>query len=146
MRTVEEINNLIDETIEFYGKDPEGRRAVDESSELKNCEYLSDSGNKCAVGRCFNDRGLELFSERQTAYKFLAEDYDMDKFFKPQYKGFPSWVWNNLQGLHDSKDFWGTTGLTYQGEAYVREFKGVVLKGRDNPFLNRNEFLHLIEE
>lgn len=133
MRTKAEQLGLIDETIAYYGSDPIGRRGVEPGDNM--CVYNSEKGQKCAVGRCFNDLGVQEFGQFVGGYKTLLEEIghttrtDVNEYFKPQYRGFEEWIWSNLQVLHDAHKFWADSGLTEAGEAFVKDFKALVEEG-----------------
>ena len=104
-------NELIDETVDFYGEDPAGRRAKGVHG---ICEYITAEGRRCAVGRCL-----------QGTLEYL-ESLDFEKILrkvKPEYTGFSKLFWNALQRLHDEDHHWGVKGLTDRGKKFVDKMK-----------------------
>lgn len=118
MRNKAEIIGLIEETVAYYGSDPVGRRAIDRDTNI--CMYVTDDDRHCAVGRCFNDTGMEKYGDARASYDtLLGMKQDLNEYFKDQYKGFSNDTWRNLQTLHDTNEFWGESGLSGKGGAYV---------------------------
>ena len=99
---------LIDETIDFYGADPKGRRA---RNWLGCCEYITRDGKMCAIGRCLENN----FRRQAWACSFC---YVLTKM-KPEYRIDDFTFWTNLQRLHDIHDYWDEKGLTKQGVKFA---------------------------
>ncbi len=127
VRTQADALALVQETIEFYGKDPEKRRAfVVGWDGRKKCVYVSADGRKCAVGRCLTQPKLI----RQAIGRDLSVS-DIARFkagrfqslFKPEYRGYPLEMWEELQRLHDSERNWSQTGLSPLGEMAKDSFE-----------------------
>ena len=106
---------IIQETFEFYSD--VSKRAFDEK-----CVYLSENGNKCAVGRCMNDKADFNFIGYVDEYcndnglTSEEEEYPLDAHLKEEYHGHTLQFWSNLQDLHDTSVFWNDKGPSEQGE------------------------------
>ena len=113
MKTEKEI---VAETIEFYGADPEGRRADDGHA----CLYFAKIDGRvrrCSVGRCFTVENAKL---AEKAYRGgVSEDLLANIPMKAPYQGHGVVFWENLQGLHDAECYWKAGGLTGMGATYV---------------------------
>jgi hypothetical protein len=110
-RSNEECIALIKETVNYY-KDVT-RRSL---SPLGNsCYYVSDDGNKCAVGRCLDLRKFNKNLEGNS----IQDIYD-EVVFKEKYQGYPLDLWLDLQELHDNNSHWDSKGLTDSGESVVK--------------------------
>lgn len=103
-KTIEEIVN---ETLAYYEEDPR-RRAVT----LEGCEYLTEDGRMCAVGRCLHGdadaRTLKNYASciyRSNAGLPSRSHYRdpliLDDLLKEEYRGHPVAFWDSLQRLHD---------------------------------------------
>jgi len=127
-KSIKQQLNFLDETIKFYGDDV-SRRSLNSKG---HCKYKTESGNKCAIGRCL---------------KKIAFDYDIegndatgiDNEFKgigglegallKKYQGFTLDFWNEIQGLHDGEYYWDMEGLTGSGYVEVERIKKRINRG-----------------
>lgn len=131
--TAEEI---LDETIAFYGADPAGRRSTvrvhQEMTTTESCRYVSPEGNRCAVGRCLTERAAKEAARHHNTRSvgYLAEITtpwsSFDPLLRPRYRGHSLDFWSDLQALHDNEIYWvkGGGGLTPVGmdrAAKIRE-------------------------
>lgn len=114
---------IIEETVKYYSKSPEKRRAMDHG----DCVYLAENGNKCAVGRCmnkhaeFNYQGsVDSYVNDQCKYD---QNFKLDNHLFPRYRGKSNDFWYSLQQLHDTEDNWDEKGLTQQGKSEVNYIK-----------------------
>ncbi len=130
VRTQADALALIDETVEFYGQDPKGRRGVTVTAQQAVlCRYDTGDGRKCAVGRCFLDSVGDRwrFSRDPVAYRVARMELmgeTFDSHLKPEYQGYPMNFWGRLQDLHDSSNHWAKpSGLTETGQMKVESFK-----------------------
>lgn len=109
---------IIDETVEYYKTHARGM------NEQRSCEYKTDEGHMCAVGRCLTDDGHAQISYQNS----LVEDIiNLDTLLKPQYKGYDLAFWQNLQRLHDDDNYWEEIGdkniLSVEGEEYLLDLR-----------------------
>jgi hypothetical protein len=120
------IISLIKETIAHYN---EGNRASTGTS----CNYKTEAGNMCAVGRCLTEDALKDFHVEEAEMTFgienmssaLTEKYPcFDSMFQEKYQGVHIKVWGVLQGLHDYDEHWDAEGLAEDGKKYILENLG----------------------
>lgn len=115
----ERMQDILIETINYYGESPTARRAV---NDVGTCMYHDYQGRHCALGRCMED---PIGVQRQTYGTYPAMDLDqelnngLDELLEEQYRGLPIDFWDCLQQLHDSSMNWGRTGLSELGRCTV---------------------------
>lgn len=126
-RTRQEYLDLIDETVNYYSEDP-SRRSQDPIT--WRCFYLSENGNKCAVGRCIDPKKydpkwdrLDSISVSELECQIESSGEVFEDIFLDKYKGFFIKFWADLQMLHDEISFWDSKGLTREGQDYVDSLK-----------------------
>lgn len=115
VKTQEEV---VKETIDFYSEDT-SRRA---KSLFGGCAYLTDDGKMCAVGRCFNEEGLELYGK----HSHYVSGY-MLRYLKSEYSVDDLSFWSDVQELHDNDNHWDENGLTKEGLDFVNKKFGHIL-------------------
>jgi hypothetical protein len=98
-------SEIMDETFEFYGSDPTRRATNDRGG----CQYITDNGNMCAVGRCMTEEAIEEYGSFSNDVSDLAWEssgqYDsIDALLKPEYQGHKVEFWQNLQVYHDEDE------------------------------------------
>jgi hypothetical protein len=89
---------VLEETLQFYWEDPE-RRAVSGNG---NCQYITDDGRKCAVGRLLSDeqcKELETFSSGKTVEFIELPDDLLERMALPYRLAAP--FLTSLQCWHD---------------------------------------------
>lgn len=124
--------DLIQETVDYYSQDPKNLRARNEYT----CFY-NYNGKKCAVGRCLlakknppmTQHGKYLtgyissikigYYDDDTNEECLIPKDEIQDLFKKKYRGFPIPLWDGLQKLHDSNNYWDDEGLTDTGKERV---------------------------
>ena len=113
---------IIDETVDYYGKDPQKRRSVDDK--YGHCLYEDERGNVCAFGRVLNKEGLEIakMNESVTASRLFTDSL-LEDHFRDGYYIDDDLFWDKLQELHDVPHHWCKTGLSIHGKQYVQELK-----------------------
>lgn len=147
---------IIDETVQFYSE-KWGRRAVSNGlSGESSCQYITSEGNRCAVGRCMNEKVISLLKERPELQGNIVDENNrihlhlknempttgtlIDVYLKSEYMNMPLMFWRQLQALHDNEDNWGKwfLGLTVEGMEFVREMKNRFRK-QNNVFERKNK-------
>jgi len=108
-------HQIIDETVEYYKNNPRGIQG-------ENCEYLTDDGKMCAVGRCLTPKSVQIAQTKFNGKTFDNLDKSIIKF-KSKYQGHSDTFWYNLQFLHDAKKNWDGNKLTEEGERRVKILK-----------------------
>ena len=133
---------IIQETYDYYTKDPNGRRATGTCSatgEGGGCFYnlnvTSDYRNDkhCAVGRCLRlkyHRQREGLTANTESVETLIDDnapseddypngvFTIDDMLKKKYRGHPESFWDALQNFHDNATYWSTkeNSITNHGQ------------------------------
>jgi hypothetical protein len=107
---------IVIETVLYYNKDPNKRIAYENG----DCCYISNSGQKCAVGRCAIDPSS---FEQGSIYEQDLSSKELDKKLKSQYRGHDLYFWSSLQGLHDDTENWnsGLNRISARGVQYVQD-------------------------
>lgn len=117
---------LLEETINHYSKDT-SRRAVENGM----CEYLTEDGRMCAVGRCLDKDKVDYIDINSVAVDSVLAMYYQP--FMAEYSGYWGKFWDRLQNLHDISHFWNENGLTKLGEEEVEEIKLLINEGVYDP-------------
>ena len=113
---------LLQDTIDWYGKDPLNRRSVEKGS--NDCTYNGPDGKHCAVGRFlmprFKKQGDDFRYNSGFGASLLFQNMDAG-FMQRKVKDIPVRFWNDLQSLHDDADSWDYTsgGLSAIGKRWV---------------------------
>lgn len=116
---------IIDETVEFYSKNP---RAIDDKTKPEGgpkCQYLTSDGNQCAHSRCLTDEArTKVVAASMNGYTAndLIERFD-DNIHKEEYRGHDSEFWCGIQSIHDSHTYWNGQALTARGKQFVETLK-----------------------
>ena len=115
---------IINETVEYY-KDASKRGYNDSNG---RCEYLTESGNMCAVGRCLIPGSLmmsnsSLGKKMQHCRVSAKEVTNLEQILKPEYRGHSSHFWMLLQSLHDTNEFFDDVTMNEEG---LRHAKGLI--------------------
>lgn len=114
---------IIEETVEYYSKNPEERRAITEEG---GYAYMNTTGNMCAVGRCLVDAcsfSLEFNDYFSTVANKVNDVVKLQNYFKEEYQGHDYKFWSDLQTIHDLDSNWDYKGLTKLGEERVERIK-----------------------
>jgi hypothetical protein len=128
MRSKEEYKKLLDETVEYYSADPENRRAYDRVRGI--CEYESEYGAYCAVGRCMSEAGIYNFGDFEGDFEELLEQAEsQEAIFREDKLGFSNNFWKALQSLHDKNGYWDSKGLSKEGERAVEAIHRKIYNG-----------------
>ena len=118
---------IINETVEYY-KDA-SKRGYNATNE--RCEYLTESGNMCAVGRClipgslmesFSGETRDAQSMRDCGLSVLDVD-NLEEILKPDYRGHCRNFWAHLQILHDNDDLFNDVTMNEEG---IKRAKGLI--------------------
>jgi len=116
---------IIEETRAAYEADPSKTRAVilSEEGDQTGCEYLTEDGRMCGIGRCLIDPrdadgdGLGDGDIHEIWGGHIFNDINDD--LKPEYRGHTFGFWDKIQEFHDLPQYWTLTGITPAGiEAY----------------------------
>ena len=109
--------NFLNETIEFYSKDPVNLRATGDGG---GCLYQTEDGRKCAIGRKliryepeFEELSVYALVWNPRRISALSEDI----------RDLPSDFLKDIQRLHDMGKYWYPGGLTQEGIDFVKKIK-----------------------
>jgi hypothetical protein len=109
---------IIKETVEYYKNN---NRGIIPGG---TCQYLSEDGDMCAVGRCLENP--EDIGTKAIDADCLIADYG-DGIFKKQYQGHDPRFWQKLQNFHDTGQNWNPyktkkgNRLTEQGKVKLNQ-------------------------
>lgn len=110
---------IVEETIEYYKTNPRGIEL-----NYQMCQYWTDEGNMCAIGRCLKEP--KKFENHLDENALELTDVDLEQFLKPEYLGHDINFWVQLQMFHDENFNWnkndkGGQDITDYGEAFIRQ-------------------------
>lgn len=126
---------IILDTLNYYAKDPEGRRAT---NNLTACYYTTEDGRHCAFGRWMKDKYREDSTGRNRTIDALLNFLDVDNvddILVKEVQGHSEDFWINLQRLHDTDSFWNQNGITAPGLKHVNN---LLDEYTDNDSINHN--------
>lgn len=111
---------IIDETVEFYSKNP---RAIRYTS----CQYQMADGRQCAHSRCLTDEARQSVVDNglnnSSASTVIECSMERDNIHKEEYRGHESDFWNSIQNIHDVSSNWSKAGLSVAGRNFVEALK-----------------------
>jgi hypothetical protein len=111
---------ILNETVQYYSEDVT-RRGTNRTT--GSCEYLTEEGCMCAVGRCMSKPSRDMIGSA-TMLTIGVSCSDLEKELKPEYRGHPISFWRDIQTLHDKDANWSVaSGLTTYGEFRVAQIK-----------------------
>tara|TARA_R110000764_G_scaffold43572_5_gene97930 strand:- start:408 stop:818 length:411 start_codon:yes stop_codon:yes gene_type:complete len=120
--TIKRQLRAVNELIDYYEKDPVGRRGITADG---TCCYRTPEGKSCAVGRAMNKKGYAEYRGNTSLtvegiYKF--HDENPDDLFQVKYKGLGRDFWVKMQTIHDGGWNWDLeeNTISEQGEKRVK--------------------------
>lgn len=114
-------SEIIQETIDYYSEDIT-RRGLQGG----RCVYNSDSGGHCAVGRClmskYHKQGKTLKGNANSVSLLIRvqEVKTLDDLLDEKYRGHHINFWEMLQQFHDGSKYWKLSGVTKDGEVFLK--------------------------
>ena len=99
---------IIEETAAFFNL---GNRGYENFT----CSYRTSKGKMCAVGRCLTEKGIQIFTEINSAGLKDSDSYSLQANLKEEYLGHSLIFWQDLQNFHDDYRAWNTKGLSRVG-------------------------------
>ena len=117
---------IIDETFNFYNKNPKKRRALMKETEYEEagCVYNGPDDTHCAIGRLFIDeyknQGENLEHNSMGVASLESYNVKLDLMLKPSYNGHSLNFWIDVQSLHDDENYWYDDKATDAGHAWKR--------------------------
>ena len=126
MSKQQQMQDILEDTIEYYSDDPSETRAADDG----DCVYTDADGRHCAVGRYmkpeFQTTGFYANSG-QSVHSLAA---DVDSYLVDNVLGLPVDFWQSLQELHDNDGNWNyDTGLSEHGKNMYNSLKNKIDAG-----------------
>ena len=121
------MQNILEDTIEYYSDDPSERRATDLNGA---CQYTDADGNHCAVGRYMRVefQTTEFYGNNGTSVGSLAAD--LDTYLESNVLGLTQKFWSALQDIHDGDGNWNDdTGLSERGKHMYNSLKNKIDAG-----------------
>ena len=107
MNKQQQMQDILKETVEYYAKDPAGRRCLTDDGE---CMYTWGD-NHCAIGRYLKEEyKTETWDCNNESVNELCEhnpdDYSVDWVLREDVQGLDSNFWAVLQDMHDTTSYW----------------------------------------
>lgn len=118
-RTRDEMIALVHETVEAFTGKP---RAFTEGLMTK-CVYFGPEAC-CAIGRKMLPSLKETLTKRglntRPIWIVMQElGMSLDELLIPEARGYPKWLWDRLQSLHDEHRYWYGQELSTEGKMAV---------------------------
>jgi len=126
------MTELLDDTIEYYSKDPAVYRSVVEYGNNSDCVYTNDEGQHCAVGRWLREEYQNNEWDYNGDNGVDAIQDMMDTLMVDEVRDIPTWLWSRLQSLHDMRENWdyNNKSLTTAGHIYAEKIRDEIESGR----------------
>ena len=99
----QKMQEILKDTIDYYRKDPEGRRAVDNSGD---CLYTTVDGRHCAIGRHMRPEFQTTEFDENNGVGVNGLDKDIDYYLTSNVLGLDEFFWRDLQDMHDIVGNW----------------------------------------
>ena len=122
MNKQQQMQDILKETIDFYSEDPEGRRAVDNNGD---CEYTTDDGRHCAIGRYMRPEFLDTEWHSNNGVGVNGLSSYVDYYLKHEVRGLDENFWRDLQDMHDVVGYW------YRGTLFDEPLDGISDSGKE---------------
>ena len=123
----QQMQDILEDTIEYYGDDPSETRAADDGE----CVYTDADGRHCAVGRYLKPefQTTGFYANSGQSVNCLAAD--VDTYLDSKVIGLTEKFWSALQDIHDSDNNWGEydEGLTECGKTRCGSMKDRIEAG-----------------
>ena len=117
----QQMQDILEDTIEYYGDDPSETRAADDGE----CVYTDADGRHCAVGRYLKPefQTVEFFANDGVSVGSLTQQ--VDYYLDSKVVGLEEKFWGDLQDVHDDSNNWGEydEGLTDVGKVRCNKMK-----------------------
>ena len=112
----QKMQEILKETVDYYREDPEGRRAVDVCGD---CEYTTDDGRHCAIGRYMRPEFLETEWEENHGVGVHGLSSAVDYYLRHEVRGLDEQFWRDLQDIHDVVGNWNRGASFSDGEIHI---------------------------
>lgn len=119
---------IFNETVEYYSTNPAKKRGKGSLG----CQYLTDEGQMCAVGRCCVDPSPDWIGgcDSIRSAKDMRNFIELEDLLKPEYRGHTIRFWQDLQSFHDSSEHFTAKGLTEKGLAWIKLMEMRIIENR----------------
>ena len=101
------MQDILKDTVDYYRKNPEGRRAVDIN---RDCCYTTEDGRHCAIGRYMRPEFLDIEWRENHGVGVNGLSSHVDYYLKHEVRGLDADFWRDLQDIHDSYLNWQIRG------------------------------------
>jgi len=122
----QQMQDILEDTIEYYSDDPTETRASYDG----DCVYTDSDGRHCAVGRYMREefQTTEFYANQGQSVKSLAAD--IDTYLDSKVIGLAENFWQSLQELHDNDTNWNDdAGLSEHGKNMYNSLKNKIDAG-----------------
>ena len=127
---------IVEETCGYYSEDTNRRAVIDVRNSATStfetrtvCQYRTDDGRKCAIGRMLNEDGIEKFGYAEGGVDDICQDdFSLFKklYLKPEYRNLTLKLALELQELHDGEQYWTDYGLSTFGRDKVEDILDMI--------------------
>ena len=122
MNKQQQMQDILKDTVDYYREDPEGRRAVDKNGD---CEYTTDDGRHCAIGRYMRPEFLDTEWKENHGIGVHGLSSNIDYYLKHEVRGLDESFWRDLQDMHDVVGNW------YRGSLFTEPAHGLTDRGKE---------------
>ncbi len=127
MKPIEEQITIVDDTVNFYGKNPGMLRAV-EAEDKDRC-YYEIGTKRCAIGRLMSDAEIKYLRESGNINSQISSIWC--SVTSEKIRKFDVKFWNAVQVIHDLSSHWNeASGLSKSGVRYVTQLKKDISEGK----------------
>lgn len=116
---------VLNDTKEYYSKDTSRRAAIKVYDE-DTCEYLTNDGRRCALGR------LVTKAKAQELARIAGGVADVFDELPKSVANLTEFFLFDLQNFHDNKRNWNKAGITKRGLSKYKLIKNNIIKGQYN--------------
>ena len=126
MSKQQQMQDILEDTIEYYSDDPCETRAADDGE----CVYTDANGRHCAVGRYMKPEFQTTGFYANSGQSVGSMAADIDSYLVSNVLGLPEHFWQSLQELHDNNNNWNLdTGLSEHGKNMYISLKNKIDAG-----------------
>ena len=120
------MQDILEDTIEYYSDDPTETRAADNG----DCVYTDYDGRHCAVGRYMKPEFQTTGFYANSGQSVNSLDARIDIYLVDNVLGLSENFWQSLQELHDNDTNWNDdTGLSEHGKNMYNSLKNKIDAG-----------------
>jgi hypothetical protein len=112
----QQMQDILKDTVDYYRKDPVGRRAVDINGD---CLYTTEDGKHCAIGRYMREEFLDTEWKENNGVGVNGLSSNVDYYLRHDVRGLDEDFWRDLQDMHDIVGHW------YRGDRLTEPVNGL---------------------